>query len=56
MRLRKGVDPEGRVCGKEQGGVEGGKLQLGYIVWEENLVSIKGERFEKLCNINKTFL
>lgn len=26
MSRRKGVDPEGKECGKERGGVEGGKL------------------------------
>ena len=42
MRHTEGVDLEGRGGGEELGGVEGGKLYSGYIVWEKNLFSIKG--------------
>lgn len=37
------MNREGRGGEKELGGVEGGKLESGHIVWENNLFSMKGK-------------
>lgn len=46
MRERKGVELHGRGARKELGKLEGGELELGYIVWEKNVFN-KGDIFEK---------
>lgn len=55
MRVRKGVNPEGRGGREELNGVEGGKLEPGYIVWETNLVSGKGKEVKSNNVLKKRF-